>query len=316
LAAVNCLKISRWLGLELDNQHFVGRKKMSLESQQIVSAIESLRQVDNLWKDWIFPIAMAFFSALIGGLVAYLVFLRQEFLRREKEKIEIINRWTLASQGAVGTLKAIKSNYFENLTNNPFQRASSVQTIIFRSKEIDLDLSLLSFLAPSQSVTRSSLTPFPKWSDLAAIQALFDNYHYLLTLWEKRNLIDRDIREHLAGQRSAVGYAELSEKLIRELIPGGPLTQWIQLTEIVIKLTDELIIEFEDFYYNFAVFAESRIKHGAVKNYATLLKLQTRNPGETSKILNKTVAPDYSSILDLFGQTSAEMHSNFKTGYE
>ena len=56
------------------------------ETELLVRAIESLRQDENLFKDYIFPIASAFFSALLGAGVAYFTLKYQEDIKIEKRK--------------------------------------------------------------------------------------------------------------------------------------------------------------------------------------------------------------------------------------
>ncbi|QIC62866.1 hypothetical protein [Acinetobacter schindleri] len=65
------------------------------EEQLIAEAILQLKQESNVIKDYIFPIAMALVSSLIGAIVGYRVYLRQEKLTAERRKLDILNKWIL-----------------------------------------------------------------------------------------------------------------------------------------------------------------------------------------------------------------------------
>lgn len=58
----------------------------------LIEAISSLKQETNYFKEYIFPITMAFFSSFIGALLAYFVFRRQESIVAEKLKLDTINK--------------------------------------------------------------------------------------------------------------------------------------------------------------------------------------------------------------------------------
>lgn len=51
--------------------------------EELIEAILSLKQETNYFKEYIFPIIMAFFSYFMGSLFAYFVFRRQESIVAE-----------------------------------------------------------------------------------------------------------------------------------------------------------------------------------------------------------------------------------------
>ena len=66
---------------------------MNQETTLIVNAIESLSKEHSVFKEYLFPIFGAFFTSLLGAGVAYFSFGYQEYIKIEKEKIDIINKW-------------------------------------------------------------------------------------------------------------------------------------------------------------------------------------------------------------------------------
>ena len=87
------------------------------EEQLIAEAILQLKQESNVIKDYIFPIAMALFSSLIGALVGYKVYLRQEKLTIERGKLDIANKWSIMAYQMHQQLISIKANYYDRLNS-------------------------------------------------------------------------------------------------------------------------------------------------------------------------------------------------------
>jgi hypothetical protein len=97
------------------------------ETQLIVSAIESLQQEPNFFKDYLFPIASAFFTSSLGAVIAYYILNRQEYVQIEKDKMNASNKWTLDIEQARSNLIAIKDNYNGELTDIPLQRVGAIR---------------------------------------------------------------------------------------------------------------------------------------------------------------------------------------------
>ena len=123
---------------------------MHQETELLVSAIESLKQEQNIFKDYIFPIASAFFTSLLGAFIAYLALNRQESLKLEKEKLIAANKWTLDAERARSSLISIKGNYYKQLQSHPIQRLVSIPTILLKSEPVLENYQDLAFIVPSE----------------------------------------------------------------------------------------------------------------------------------------------------------------------
>lgn len=135
--------------------------------QVIAEAILQLKQDSNFIKDYVFPIAMALFSSLIGALVGYGVYLRQERLANEKKKLDILNKWILTADEIHQSLLALKFNYHGKLTSHPYQRFLVIPTIIGNDKKFQFDYHELAFISDFNN---------NKWLNVGYLRSLFANY--------------------------------------------------------------------------------------------------------------------------------------------
>lgn len=286
---------------------------MHQQTELLVAAIESLRQEPNYFKDYIFPIASAFFTSLLGAGIAYFTLKNQEGIQIEKEKMNAANKWTLQMEEARATLIAIKGTYNENLTENPYQRVSAVQSILFHAKPIDAKLEELSFIIPKSN---PDVTEYPKWSQITRIRSMVNNYNYLLQLWNQRNEIERPLREYVIEQHSKLGYADIQPEDLLASIGASNAVVLIDITERVIKLTDDLLLEIDDFLSGFPVYAKTRIKTKKLKSYGSVVTHSNKDNPLLLAVLQRTIEPNFTTVEDIFGETSDAIIQRLKTGYE
>ena len=284
---------------------------MHYETEQIVNAIKSLKQEGNLFKDYLFPIASAFFSSILGFGIAYKLFFYQNSVLFEKDKMNAINKFTLLAEEARATLIAIKQNYHDKLTSNPIQRATKIPEILFRTNPIVEDYSKLFFLSPKKLNNE-----YPKWSSIPLIRNMISNYNYLQDLWLQRNEIDSLIREKVLHTYCGRAYTEISLEDIIDCVGEAEAVKWIDITEQVIQFTDDLIVEISDFMMNFPMFAKKLVNLKKLKNYGTILTCSDSGNDYLLYMQNKSPVADYTSVLNLFGLTIEQMNKRYSTGYE
>lgn len=284
---------------------------MSDEIQLLVDAIKSTKPENNLFKDYIFPIATAFFSSLLGGAIAYFTLKHQDNVQFEKEKLNTINKFMIIGTEATQTLCAIKSNYFEKINDNPFQRMLKTPPIMGEYSKIAESLSGLYFISPKMENGKPNHS---KWSQIGLIHALFKNFNLALNIWEKRNELDMRVRSKLLTTYSNEAFGSVTEEMIRKTIPAVDLIQLIDLTEQAIKLTDDLIIETNDFLENFPTLAESKVKMRIIRRYGTILKI--KNTRENTYLHTKCCEANYEIVSDIFGLSANDLKRRYHTGYE
>lgn len=284
---------------------------MHQETELIVSAIESLKQTPNFFKDYIFPIASAFFTSILGAAIAYFTLNRQEVVQIEKEKMNASNKWTLEIEQARSNLIAIKGNYNGELTELPFQRVFAIPSILFHAESISENFQDLSFIVPKD--TKQDLS---KWSQIPRIRAMVSNYNYLLKLWEQRNEVNQNIKEIISASIGNKAYGNLSLQEVENTIDKADLVILIDLTERCITLTDDIIIELDSFLSDFPFFVKTKIDTKRLKKYGTIISYSNNNNQKLLELIKKSPEVDFSSVQHLFGETDKEIKKRHTTGYE
>jgi len=283
-----------------------------IETAQVVQAIESLQQEPNLFKDYIFPIASALFTSILGAGIAYFTLRSQENIQIEKDKMNNTNKWTFLLEEAGTTLMSIKMIYYDQLSDNPIQRISAIPNILLNAQPINEKLESLSFIVKKLD----SKTEPEKWSQISKIKLIVNSYNNLIYLWEQRNSIDKPIKEKLMAEFSNQGYIDMSEQEAIQAIGPAKMVLLIDLTEKVVKFTDDLLIEINDFLINFPAYAKSRIKTKQLKRFGSVITYSNNGNTLLLAMLAKTPEPDFTSVEELFGKTSKEIKKRMKNGYE
>lgn len=286
---------------------------MHEEIKLLVDAIGELKQDPSYFKDYMFPIASAFFTSILGAAIAYFTLRWQENTQIEKEKMNIANKWILITEGARSNLLAIKGNYHGQLDSNPFKRLGLIPTILIEEDPIEVEYHELSFVVPTEKPTDNV---YPKWSQIPRFRAVISNYNQTISLWKQRNLLNEEFKEKLIH---AHGDAVVNGFSIEHALAavGHPfLIKFIDLTERIIKLTDDLVVEMDDFLVSFPKYAKTRIKYKRLKKYGSVLSYSNNENEALLKMLEKSPEADFSKFEGLFGESHESISKRHQTGYE
>ena len=275
---------------------------MNEEIELLVKAIKSLQQESNFFKNYIFPIAISFFSALLGAFVAYFTLRHQDRIQLGKERVYTVNDWILLATGAMQSLIVIKNNYPRELSSDPYQRAFVICEFAHSSKKLDKNVSSLSFIVPKNDDKEAQAI---KWRQLPRITAMIENYNLVIETWNKRNEKYRPLKEKILKNHSifAYAYADVSREQI--LQSGGSLdvSVLIDLTETAIKLTDDLIIELNDFLAEFSEIGKSLINKKSLEEYGPIVIYEVPDNPEFLALIDKVPEVNYTILAELFGET-------------
>jgi hypothetical protein len=282
------------------------------ETALLVQAIEGLQQESNHFKDYIFPIASALCTSLLGAGIAYLTLRHQEGVQIEKDKLETSNKWTFHAEGARATLIAIKANYHGQLSDSPLQRLGSIPSILFNAESITENYQNLSFLIPSANEKKE----IPKWSQIPRIRAMISNYNYLLKLWQQRNEMNEQFKRQILQSQGSKAYTNLSLEDVIAACGQAQVVVLIDLTERVIRLTDDLIIELDSFLSEFPVYAKTKVQVKRLKRYGLIVTYSNNGNEKLLKLLERSPEVDFKPVEQLFGEPADEIKRRHTTGYE
>lgn len=274
------------------------------EEQLIAEAILQLKQESNILKDYIFPIAMALFSSLIGALMGYWIYLRQERVAIEKRKLEIINKWILMADEIQQSLIAIKFNYHKKLCNDPLKRLFAIPYILIDEKIFDFPYQELVFLSDNST---------SKWNNIPYIRTLFSNYPSIICMLKARNETIEKIKIRLlASTPLNTSFVDLDFQTILNLSDQSELAKALDLSEWLIVLIDSLIGEFDHFLNEFPEIAKQKIDFKFIKGYGSILTYKPNKNDEFNLILEKAPLPDYKKISKILGQTEEELMARYR----
>lgn len=276
------------------------------EEQLIAEAILQLKQESNVIKDYIFPIAMALFSSFIGACIGYFIYLRQDKLASEKRKLDVLNKWILVADEIHQSLLALKFNYYGRLTSHPYQRFLAIPSIIGTNKKYQFDYYELAFITDFKSNN--------KWLNVGYLRSLFANYETLLSMWEIRNEFNEKVRIQFLNSRiENKAYVDLDDAEIELYIDQGDLSFLIDITERCLRLTDDLITEFYNFFNEFPHAVADKVDLKLIKNYGFIIAFDMEKNKAIKPLLVDCPLPDYEKISKLLGRSIEELMARYSS---
>lgn len=272
------------------------------DMQLLIKAIENLKAEDNLIKDYIYPIALAFVSAVMGSLFGYYVILKREKVEAEKEKIDATNKLLLEAIDCFHDLEAIKGNYLGKLTDNPAQRLVCVPPILMLHRPSNPEFAGMFYLAKDASKILKNRTfkeTQENFANIPRIKLTFANYNTALEMWKTRNELALPIFETIVVKNSATGVANVSfEDMVRSA-SHLKITQLIDLNEKILSLTDDLLTDFMNLLTELPQMSEQLICKKVMKKYGAVFKPEFSS--ETRAMVSNRVPVNQETLSKILG---------------
>ncbi|MCW9017328.1 MAG: hypothetical protein OQJ89_10215, partial [Kangiellaceae bacterium] len=199
--------------------------------------------------------------------------------------------------------------YHGKLNEHPFQRMMTVKRMFSNLEYIQEDYIDLSFVIPKLSELQDT---HRNWRNIARIRAMVKNYNQLMDVWSTRNSLDNVIKETIANHCEKEGILANGEKEILESIVLSDLMKFTQINEQAIKLTDDLLIELDDFLMNFPKTVESLLDKDRVKNLGGIFGHSASNAPE---LFERSPEVNYKIWGELLGYSADEMRNVNKSPY-
>jgi hypothetical protein len=257
--------------------------------QILIQAIEKLKPEDSLIKDYIYPIVLAFVSAIMGGFVGYLGILKRSYQEDEKAKINATNKLLLAASDCFHNLLAIKLNYQGKLTDKPLQRLFCVPPILMYHSPFNPEFAGLFFLAKESSKIAKILTPEEmqdSFTNIPRIKLIFENYNTALEMWKTRNELVPPIFKEIVSDHSATGVAKVNFQDVVKSIGYAKIAQLINLNEQVLSITDDLLADLMKLMNELPKIAKPLISKSVMKKYGDIFRFEF-NPQIQATALNR-----------------------------
>jgi hypothetical protein len=283
---------------------------MENEAQLIAAAVMELKQEPNLLKDYIFPIASSFLSALLGGLVAWFTIRYQNTVSIEESKVDSANKWILLGHGVRSELLTIKGHYNGKLSSTPLQRVTVVPPILPVPQAVTDRPYELMYITPKKNSGCNS-----KWNQVIRIETLFMNFNALIAIIEERNGLQTGIFNSL----ESAGYTQNDSVSLEDLIALAgekDVTNLIDLTETMIHLIDTLLIEVDSFIKKFPDLAEKKITQRYINSGRMLLNIDDTSSPMIGTLIGRTPEPDYTLLAAVLGKPAEQLRDKYFSGYE
>lgn len=297
---------------------------MSPDAVLLAKAILSLQSSPDYLKDYIFPVALAFFSALLGGMSAIYINHKQELKNLSKDNFSAAKETFVMAHGCLNNLISIKANYTDITFDEPLYRAFAYPTMLIKKDEVLFNPSTLYFIRPIPTANK----PFPEnliwhikhrilkievpapppeelfysWRNVVRISSMFSNYNQIMEFIVTRNELSQIAKERARGLdlTDHQTFLELP-KLLGEHLCGG----FVDTTEQAIALTDHVIIELHKFMMEFSAIASSNIELKRIREWGGLPTYTNQQP-LFLETLKPMVKPDFARVAAYVGISEKE----------
>ncbi|MEG1090060.1 MAG: hypothetical protein RSE38_01975 [Acinetobacter sp.] len=246
----------------------------------------------NIFKDYAMPIIVVALSALTAYFIAIRGYQYQESYKNEKAKADTLNHIILKMQGMQANLIATKQNYFNQLETNPIQRAVNVPPM---SASFDYESINLNELTQLLYAKKRDIEKYP-WFNIASFVATIGNYNQFIELVRYRNELDKEVKPLLAPLMATGGKIHVT--LIAHAMGPMLTMRYVDITEKLITIIDDLLITTNDFMFNFSAMAAESLNKKYLKNYIYLQGYQN-NSENFYEIVKRCVEVDMVDLANL-----------------
>lgn len=272
------------------------------DMQLLIKAIEGIKSEADWIKDYIYPIVLAFMSAVMGSLFGYFVIIKREQDETEKAKIDATNKLLLEAIDCFHDLEAIKCNYLGKLTDNPAQRLVCVPPILMHHRPSNPEFAGMFYLAKEASKifeNRTFQETQNNFANIPRIKLIFENYNTALEMWKTRNELVLPVFEAIVSGNSATGVANVRfEDMVRP-VGHAKIAQLVDLNEKVLSLTDDLLADFMKLMMELPKISEQLISKKIMEQYGQVFKPEF-SP-ETQATVSKKVPVNQEALSRILG---------------
>lgn len=302
---------------------------MSPDAILLAKAIVSLQPSSDYIKDYVFPIALAFFSALLGGMSAIYINHKQELKNITKSNFVAANETFVKAHECLNNLIAIKTNYEHITFDEPLYRAFAYPTMIVKKNEATFSASTLYFIRVIPTANKPFFeklawnikhrllkikVPSPptdelmySWRNVVRISSMFNNYNQIMEFLAIRNQLS-EIAKEKARTLDLTDFHTFTElpKILGQQLCG----RFVDITEQAIALTDHVIIELHKFLLEFPAIATSNIELSRIKEWGGLPTYSNEQP-KFLKTIQPMAKPNFERLAAYVGISEEEAKARY-----
>ncbi|MCG8434020.1 MAG: hypothetical protein MJA83_08315, partial [Gammaproteobacteria bacterium] len=138
-------------------------------------------------------------------------------------------------------------------------------------------------------------------------------YNLMISQWERRNEIERPIRSKVIAEVSGNAYAYATQDQFIASVGPAKALELIDLTEQLVKSTDQLIAEMMSFLASFPAVAKRNVNEQLPKNHGGVIAFE---PHESwIEFAKYEPSPNYKVIAELCDLPVEAVVGRYGTGY-
>lgn len=242
----------------------------------IIDAIKGINESGSIVKNYVLPVLLPMLSAFLSYFISVRVFNRQEIVKAEKRKVDVVNQSMCKLFSALTTLLQVKSNYYDGVcaSSNPIERALMFPVVVIYGTPISIDVSELTCFISEGKVANSGKYKNME-VDIIMIEDLLRRYNSLLEAIKLRNDFDKECRgKIISAAGSPVPSARMKNDDIVNVIGASDAAYYVDLTERLMLMIDGLLNDIHSLLKEFPLYSESKINKKLTRGYAQILKFE------------------------------------------
>ncbi len=243
--------------------------------------------------------------------MAIKIFEKQEKTKGTINKVNSANELFIKVMFIHIKLVAIRQNYYENVnkSSDPRYRWMKMPSIMMDIEKIEFNLSRMSFIA-TEKTANLSLEYSATWQNVIRIGVMIANYNHIGELINIRNGALHEFESVLLAKK----IDKCDYKTACYLVGEASILRVIQLTEHLILVIDDILIEVNSFLKSFPQCVLDSVDSKLIKNHESILSFTFFSDNPNKKI-KRVVEVDYQIMAKIFNEDEAIITENTETFY-
>ncbi|EAO4069308.1 hypothetical protein DKU16_09680 [Salmonella enterica subsp. enterica serovar Potsdam] len=280
-----------------------------LQVEDIIDAIKGVNNT-NVIKDYVLPVVLPIISSVLSYFIATRLFYRQEYLKAQRRKVNVVNKCIYDYFSAMTTLLQIKGNYYGgvSISENPIERALAFPVVVFSGAPLSSDLSELACILSQKGVENNRETAkTTNWGDAFVVSDIARRFNSLLAALNVRNDFDDTYRGMIIESTgSPLPTMRFKNDDIVNAIGSNKAAYYIDITEQIMIMIDVLLLDINLLLKELPLYAESLFDKRVMQEDSGILKFNDLH--ERFPLLMKPVTPPSIKLMsDYLGYSEDEI---------
>lgn len=128
-------------------------------------------------------------------------------------------------------------------------------------------------------------------------------------------MLNEQFKSSILEKHGSNAVMMLSSEEMVQTVGHAFMVAFIDLNERLIRLTDDIILEIEDFLMEFPKFAKGKIQIKRLKRYGSIFVYSNNGNPHIIQLLERSPDPDFELLSQVFGEPEEVIRKKFDTGH-